>query len=297
MHKTFKGLITAIITPFINNKIDITLLKKIVERQIEHKINGIVLAGSTGEGLSLTTEEYRFLLKSVIEIANGKIDIIAGCSASNTNQAVNLAQIAEEERVGGIMISVPPYVKPTQEGIYQHFQTIHDAVNLPIILYSVPSRTSVDFTDDTIVKLSMLPRIIALKDASSDIQRPLRLGSRLKEGFNLLCGNDDASLAYNAHGGSGCISVASNIAPKLCKALQDSWQHGDFKMALKIHRQLTPLYNALFIESNPIGVKYAVSYLGLCTDEARLPLTNAQDYTRKAIKQAIEDIKNFEEEL
>ena len=297
MHKIFKGLITAIITPFKNNKIDIPSLEKTIECQIKHKIDGIVLAGSTGEGLSLTIEEYQFLIKSGIEIASGKIEIIAGCSVSSTDQAVNLAKIAEAERVGGIMISIPPYVKPTQDGIYQHFQTIHDAVNLPIILYSVPSRTSVDFNDDTILKLSLLPRIVAIKDASSDIQRPLRLGPRLKEGFNLLCGNDDASLAYNAHGGNGCISVASNIAPKLCKALQDNWQNGDFKTALKIHRQLTPLYNALFVESNPIGVKYAASYLGLCSDEVRLPLTTAKDSTRTAIEQAIEDVKIFEEEL
>jgi 4-hydroxy-tetrahydrodipicolinate synthase len=297
MRKIFKGLITAVVTPFKNDKIDVPALEKMIEYQIKYKVDGIVLAGSTGEGASLSIEEYQFLIKSSLEIAKGRIDVIAGCSSSSTRQAIDLAKIAEREKANGIMVAVPPYIKPTQEGIYQHFQTIHNAANLPIILYSVPSRTSVDFIDDTILRLSLLPRIVALKDASSDIQRPLRLSAGLPADFNLLSGNDDVSLAYNAHGGVGCISVASNITPKLCKTLQDTWQNGDFKTSFRIHQRLALLYKALFIESNPIGVKCGASYLGLCGGDLRLPLTIAQDTTRIAIEQAIEGVKRFEEEL
>jgi 4-hydroxy-tetrahydrodipicolinate synthase len=297
MRKIFKGLITAVVTPFKNDKIDVPALEKMIEYQIKYKVDGLVLAGSTGEGASLTIEEYQFLIKSGLEIARGRIDVMAGCSLSSTHQAVELAKIAEREKANGIMVAVPPYVKPTQEGIYRHFQTIHDAANLPIILYSVPSRTSVDFIDDTILRLSLLPRIAALKDASNDIQRPLRLSASLPANFNLLSGNDDVSLAYNVHGGVGCVSVASNITPKLCKALQDTWQNEDFKTSFRIQQELMRLYKALFIESNPIGVKCGASYLGLCSGDLRLPLTIAQDSTRIAIEQAIEGVKRFEEEL
>jgi len=297
MNKIFKGLITAIITPFKDNKIDVVALEKILEYQIKHNVDGVVLAGSTGEGMSLTIEEYQYLIRAGLEIVKKRIPIIAGCSSSNTNVALNLAKIAEKEGVDGIMLAIPPYVKPTQEGIFKHFQTIHDSTNIPIMLYSVPSRTTVDFVDDTILKLSMLPRIVAMKDAGSDLERPLRLSSKLNRNFNLLAGNDEVSLAYNAQGCVGCISVASNITPKLCKALQGNWQNGNFKTSLKIHQQLLPLYKALFLESNPIGVKYASHYLGLCSNELRLPLTEATDRTKIAIENVIKDIISFEEEL
>ena len=296
MKKIFKGLITAIITPFKDNKIDIIALEKILEYQIKHNVDGVVLAGSTGEGMSLTIEEYQRLIRSGLEIVKKRIPIIAGCSSNNTNVALNLAEIADSESVDGIMLAIPPYVKPTQEGIYRHFQTIHDSTNLPIMLYSVPSRTSVDFADDTILGLSMLSRIVAMKDAGSDLERPLRLNASLDRNFNLLAGNDEVSLAYNAQGGVGCVSVASNITPKLCKALQDNWQSGNFKTSLQIHQQLLPLYKALFLESNPVGVKYASHYLGLCSNELRLPLTEAADSTKIAIEKVIKDIISFEEE-
>lgn len=185
------------------------------------------------------------------------------------------------------MISPPSYLKPTQGGIYKHFEAIHEASNLPIMLYSVPSRTGVDFTDETILKLSKLSRILALKDAGIDLERPLRIKSVINKELNLLCGNDDLSLAFNAQGGVGCVSVASNITPKLCKELQEKWHNNDVKGALGIHQRLLPLYKALFVESNPIPVKYAMYYLGFCTNEIRLPLTEATDTTKKQIEEII----------
>ncbi|ABE04821.1 4-hydroxy-tetrahydrodipicolinate synthase [Rickettsia bellii] len=287
MNNIFKGLITAIITPFRDNKLDLNALEKILEYQINAEVNAVVIAGSTGEGSSLSFEEYKLLLQTAKDIVNKRIPVISGCSSNNTACAIELAAESTKIGVDGFMISPPSYLKPTQGGIYKHFEAIHEASNLPIMLYSVPSRTGVDFTDETILKLSKLSRILALKDAGIDLERPLRIKSVINKEFNLLCGNDDLSLAFNAQGGVGCVSVASNITPKLCKELQEKWHNNDVKGALGIHQRLLPLYKALFVESNPIPVKYAMYYLGFCTNEIRLPLTEATDTTKKQIEEII----------
>ncbi|WP_342225460.1 4-hydroxy-tetrahydrodipicolinate synthase [Rickettsia endosymbiont of Urophora cardui] len=287
MNNIFKGLITAIITPFKNNKLDLDALEKILEYQINAEVHAVVIAGSTGEGSSLSFEEYKLLLQTAKDIINKRIPVISGCSSNNTAYAIELAAESTKIGVDGFMISLPSYLKPTQDGIYKHFEAIHEASNLPIMLYSVPSRTGVDFTDETIFKLAKLPSILALKDAGIDLERPLRIKSVVNKEFNLLCGNDDLSLAFNAQGGVGCVSVISNITPKLCKELQEKWDNNDVKGALETHQKLLPLYTALFVESNPIPVKYAMHYLGLCTNEIRLPLTEATDTTKKQIEEII----------
>lgn len=287
MNNIFKGLITAIITPFKNNKLDLESLEKILEHQIKAEVNAVVIAGSTGEGSSLNLEEYKLLLQTSKNIVNKRIPIISGCSSNNTAYAIELAAESTKIGVDGFMISPPSYLKPTQDGIYKHFEAIHEASNLPIMLYSVPGRTGVDFTDEVIFKLAKLPRILALKDAGIDLKRPLRIKAIVKKEFNLLCGNDDLSLAFNAQGGVGCVSVASNVAPKLCKELQKKWYNNDVKGALEIHQKLLPLYKALFVEPNPIPVKYAMHYLGFCTNEIRLPLTEATNTTKKQIEEII----------
>lgn len=287
MNNIFKGLITAIITPFKNNKLDLESLEKILEHQIKAEVNAVVIAGSTGEGSSLNLEEYKLLLQTSKNIVNKRIPIISGCSSNNTAYAIELAAESTKIGVDGFMISPPSYLKPTQDGIYKHFEAIHEASNLPIMLYSVPGRTGVDFTDEVIFKLAKLPRILALKDAGIDLEKPLRIKAIVKKEFNLLCGNDDLSLAFNAQGGVGCVSVASNVAPKLCKELQKKWYNNDVKGALEIHQKLLPLYKALFVESNPIPVKYAMHYLGFCTNEIRLPLTEATNTTKKQIEEII----------
>lgn len=277
----------AIITPFKNNKLDLESLEKILEHQIKAEVNAVVIAGSTGEGSSLNLEEYKLLLQTSKNIVNKRIPIISGCSSNNTAYAIELAAESTKIGVDGFMISPPSYLKPTQDGIYKHFEAIHEASNLPIMLYSVPGRTGVDFTDEVIFKLAKLPRILALKDAGIDLEKPLRIKAIVKKEFNLLCGNDDLSLAFNAQGGVGCVSVASNVAPKLCKELQKKWYNNDVKGALEIHQKLLPLYKALFVESNPIPVKYAMHYLGFCTNEIRLPLTEATNTTKKQIEEII----------
>lgn len=287
MNNIFKGLITAIITPFKNNKLDLDALEKILNHQINARVNAVVIAGSTGEGSSLSFEEYKLLLQTAKDIINKRIPVISGCSSNNTAYAIELAAESTKIGVDGFMVSPPSYLKPTQGGIYKHFEAIHEASNLPIMLYSVPSRTGVDFADETIFKLAKLPRILALKDAGIDLERPLRIKSVVNKEFNLLCGNDDLSLAFNAQGGVGCVSVVSNITPKLCKELQEKWHNNDVKGSLEIHQKLLPLYKALFVEPNPIPVKYAMYYLGFCTNEIRLPLTEATDTTKKQIEEII----------
>ncbi|MCC8369107.1 MAG: 4-hydroxy-tetrahydrodipicolinate synthase [Rickettsia endosymbiont of Oxypoda opaca] len=290
MQNIFKGLITAIITPFKNNKLDLTSLEKILKYQMAAETDGVVVAGSTGEGSSLSFEEYKLLLQASMEIVNKRISVIAGCSSNNTAYAVELAAESTKIGVDGFMASPPSYLKPTQEGIYKHFEAMHEASNLPIMLYSVSSRSGVDFADETIFKLAKLSRIVALKDCGADLERPLRVRAVAGEDFNLLTGNDEAALAYSAQGGVGWVSVTSNIAPKLCRELLDKWYKNDVAGSLEIHRQLLPLYKALFAESNPIPVKYAAHYLGLSGNEIRLPLTEASYNTKQQIEEAIKKL-------
>ncbi len=263
----FSGLITALITPFKDKQLDFDSLEKLLNNQIKNEVSAIVICGSTGEGASLNFEEYNNLIEATLEITKKSLPIIVATSSSSTAVATSVGDLATNLKVDGFMCSVPSYVKPTQDGIYKHFEAIHNSTNLPIMLYSVPSRTLTDFADDTIIALSKLDRIIALKDASNDFARPLRLNAKIGKNFNLLSGNDETSLSYQAQGGVGCVSVASNIVPDKCKKLQDLIKKGDFISALEMQQELLPLYIALFAETNPILVKYAASHLGLCQNE------------------------------
>ncbi|WP_341764373.1 4-hydroxy-tetrahydrodipicolinate synthase [Candidatus Tisiphia endosymbiont of Beris chalybata] len=284
----FKGLITALITPFKNNKVDFASWEKIINYQVDNEVDGIVVGGTTGEGTSLTLEEYKTLLQLTTELVKGRVTVIAGCSAMNTQSALEILKICTTVSVDGFMCSIPSYIKPSQQGIYLHFTALHDATHLPLMLYAVPTRTIVDFSDETIVRLAELPRIIALKDAGNDLERPLRLTALINKEFNLLCGNDALALSYNAQGGAGCVSVVSNIAPALCKKLQVNWFNNNHQAAKENNQQLLPLYKALFAETNPIPVKYAAHNLGLCLEELRLPLTSATPETQEKIKKAMQ---------
>jgi 4-hydroxy-tetrahydrodipicolinate synthase len=286
----FKGLITALITPFKDNRIDFMSLERLLEYQIKNGVDGIIVAGSTGEGLSLNNDEYQALLQAAVDITKKRVPIIAGCNSSSTDFAINQVMQVQKIALDGLMCTTPFYIRPTQEGLYQHFKAIDDVAELPIMIYSVPKRTGVDFNDETILRLAELNNIVALKDATGDLNRPLNISAKVKTDFNLLTGDDETSLAYNAHGGVGCVSVVANIAPKLCKELQDQWKKGNFKSALKIHQQLLPIYKALFSETNPIGVKYAAEHLGMCLSSLRLPLTEATIETKVKIQEILKTL-------
>lgn len=288
----FSGVLTAVITPFKDNKIDFNALKNILQCQIDSNIDGVVLCGSTGEGLVLTLEEYTELLTKSIQFINKRIKVIVGCCSSSTDYAIKLAVIASNLGCDGIMVTVPPYVKPTKEGIYKHFELIHDSVlNIPIMIYNIPSRTGINLTDDIIIKLSELKNIIAIKDAVNDFERPIRVKQKIKDHFNFLTGDDQMMIGYIASGGSGVVSVASNVLPKVIKKIQVLCNNSNFKDALELQNQVYPLYSALFIESNPIPVKYIMNLLGFCSNELRLPLTSVSLESQEYIDNVIKNLK------
>lgn len=290
---SFKGIITALITPFKDNKLDVQTLEALISRQIEAGIDGIVIGGSTGEGSSLSNEEYYELISAAVEYSSKRIPIIAGITAIGTAPAVAKVKKLCKLDVDGIMCTTPHYIKPEQEGLYQHFKVINDASILPIMLYIHPGRTSCDLLDNTLLKLASLDKIVAVKDASADLERPLRV-LPLCDNLNLLTGDDSKLLAYNANGGKGCVSVIANILPKICKKLDTLWSVGNIQEALKIQQKLTPFFTAVFLESNPIGIKYCSSKLGLCNKEIRLPLTAASLLTIERIDSILTEIIKLE---
>lgn len=286
---------TAIITPYEENGvIDFAALTKIIHSQVAACVGGIVVAGSTGEISSLSVIEYRELIRFCTDLCRGKIKCIAGCGHNNINSVIEFANIAEECDAGGIMCVTPFYCKPSQSGLYQHFKMIHNNTGLPIMLYSVPSRTVTDFTDETLIALSELERIVGFKDASNDINRVLRIGDiMLFNGVKSFCGNDENFLAYCANGGNGIISVVSNIIPK---TMNQIWQHinaNEYTKARAIQRSLIPLYHALNVASNPVPIKYAMSKIfDNMNDTLRLPLHALNEHEKGIIDLALLDIKD-----
>ena len=281
------GSITALITPFKNGAIDEKAFQDFVQWQIDEGTQGLVPCGTTGETPTLTENEDELLTRLCLEVVKGKVPVIAGCGSNCTEHAIHATQRAEKQGVDAALHVVPYYNKPTQEGLYQHFKAIHDKTGLPIILYNVPGRTVANLSVDTIARLAELPRIVGIKDATGDLQRPLKTRQQCGEKFIQLSGNDDTALAFLAHGGAGCISVLSNVAPALCAQMQNAWQKGDVATAQRLNYQLAPLAEALFVETSPAPIKYAVSLLGKCQNELRLPLVPVSKNTEKLIKDAM----------
>jgi len=280
----FHHTVTALITPLLQNKIDFHNLEKLIDHQFVNGIKDIVIAGSTGEGVLLSDDEYEDLLQAAVK-ANKKINVIAGCSNGSIINAIKRSKIAEKAGAKAILATLPFYVKPPQEGILEYFKAIHNAVNLPLILYSVPSRTGVDFTDDTICHLAELERVIAFKDASREFERPLRLTK--KTGLSFFAGDDSTSLAFNAQGCKGVISVASNLFPKEISAIQNAWFNNDAAKAIQLHMDMSDFYQSLLLDTNPIAIKYALSVAVMCREDTKLPLTMLSDKNKQIVKAAV----------
>ena len=281
----FRGLFTALITPFKNNEIDFIAFGKIIEDQITAGVDGIVVAGTTGESPTLSTEEHIKLLEFAVKLVNNRIFVIAGTGSNDTRASVNMSIAAEEVGCDGIMCVAPYYNKPNEEGLFLHYKAIHDSTSIPMMLYSVPSRVIIDFSDDLIMRIALsLPRVISIKDASGDMSRPTRIKNKIGNRLSFLSGNDPEAVAFNVAGGVGCISVVSNIFPKACKQIQDLCEMGDFVSAAKLQQSLAPVYDTLFLETNPICVKYAASVVGLCESNMRLPLTEPSEKNKELIK-------------
>jgi 4-hydroxy-tetrahydrodipicolinate synthase len=288
MAMMFKGSIVALVTPFKKGKVDIDAFQNLVEWHIASGTHGLVPCGTTGETPTLHDAEHKRLIDACIEAADGRVPVIAGAGSNSTEKAVDLARYAEKSGADGILVVTPYYNKPTQEGLYQHYKTIHDSTNIPIIIYNVPGRTGVEISVETVIRLAAWKRIVGIKDASVDLSRPLQLRVELGDDFIQLSGEDATVAAYLAQGGHGCISVTANVAPKLCADLHNYWQKKDFKSFERLRDVLLPLHKNLFIETSPAPAKYCLSRLGKCGEELRLPLVPVTAPTRQKLDEAME---------
>ena len=271
-----------------NGSVDEAAYRKFVAWQIKEGSHGLVPVGTTGESPTVTPEEHKRLIEICVEEAKGKVPVIAGAGSNNTAEAIEYAAHAKKAGADAALIVVPYYNKPTQEGIYQHYRAIAKAVDIPIFVYNVPGRTVANCSVETLDRLAKdCPNIVGTKDASADLTRPSRQRLMTGERFIQLSGEDGTALGFNAHGGVGCISVTANVAPRLCAELQEATLKGDYKKAIAIQDRLMPLHHALFVETNPGPIKYAVSLLGHCTAEARLPMVPVTEPTKQMVRDAM----------
>ena len=287
--KMFKGSMTALITPFdSDNNVDWAAFDKLVEWQIEQGTDGVIPCGTTGESPTLSHQEHKDIVKRCVEIVNGRIPVIAGTGSNNTTEALELTQEAKDDGADAALVVTPYYNKPTQDGLYAHYKTINDTVDIPVIIYNIPGRSIVDISNETMARLSELPNMVGVKDATADLARPLELRHMIGDDFCQLSGEDATATAFLAQGGHGCISVTSNIAPALCSQMHKAWQEGDIATMNKCRDALAPVHSAMFCESSPAPVKYAASRLGLCSEAVRQPLIAASDNARSAVDSALE---------
>lgn len=284
----FSGSITALITPFRDGKVDEKAFADFIDWQIKQGTNGLVPVGTTGESPTVNHEEHRRIVSICIEVTNGRVPVIAGAGSNSTREAVALTEFAAEAGADAVLSVSPYYNKPNQEGLFQHFRAVAEASPLPVILYNIPGRSIVEISVDTMKRLrDACPNIVGVKDATASMSRATADRKALGPDFIMLSGEDMTALGYNAHGGSGCISVTSNVAPGLCSRFQAACQQGNYAAALEIQDKLAPLHHALFVEPNPAGVKYAAHKLGLCLSELRLPMVPVAKATADIIDAAL----------
>jgi len=271
----FRGSFTALVTPFKDGGVD------------EAAFRGLVNWQTTGESPTLSHDEHKKVVEWAIEESKGRVPVVAGAGSNSTGEAIDLARHAEKAGADAALVVTPYYNKPTQEGLYQHFKAINDAVGIPIIIYNIPARSVIDMSVDTMARLFELKNIAGVKDATASMVRISQQRGQLGEDFNQLSGEDATALGFMAHGGHGCISVTSNVAPRLCSEFQSACLRGDFRAALLLQDQLMPLHNALFVETNPSPAKYALSVLGRCGDDVRLPMVRVSEKTKTTVRDAM----------
>jgi len=283
----FRGSFTALITPFKNGSLDEKALRDLVDWQIVEGTNGLVPVGTTGESPTLSHDEHMHVVEWCVEQAKGRVPVIAGAGSNSTKEAVSLAQHAEEAGADAVLVVSPYYNKPTQEGLYQHFKAINDAIGIPIIMYNIPSRSVIDISVDTMKRLYELKNVAGVKDATANMARVSQQRSAMGADFNQLSGEDITALGFMAHGGHGCISVTSNVAPRLCAQFQSACLRGDYATALTLQDKLAPLHLNLFVETSPAPIKYAMSLLGKCDNVLRLPMVRASEKAQSAVREAM----------
>lgn len=283
-----KGSFPALITPMKNGRVDEDAFRKFVNWQIKEGSHGLVPVGTTGESPTVTPEEHKRVIEITVEVAAGRVPVIAGTGSNNTDEAIEYTLHAKKAKADAALIVVPYYNKPTQDGLYAHFSAIAKAVDIPILVYNVPGRTVASISVETLARLAKdHANIIGTKDATADLTRPSRQREVSGETFIQLSGEDGTALGFNAHGGVGCISVTANVAPRLCAEFQNATLAGDYSKALKLQDRLMPLHTALFVETSPAPIKYAVSLLGHCQADIRLPLVEPSEACRKQVRAAM----------
>jgi 4-hydroxy-tetrahydrodipicolinate synthase len=284
---SFRGSFTALVTPFSNGSVDEQAFRGMIDWQIAEGTDGLVPAGTTGESPTLSHDEHRQVVEWCVEQARGRVPVIAGAGSNSTGEAVELAQHAQACGAAAVLVVTPYYNKPTQEGLYQHFKAINDAIGIPIIIYNIPARSVIDMSVDTMKRLFELENIAGVKDATANVVRVSQQRAAMGTGFNQLSGEDATALGFMAHGGHGCISVTSNVAPRLCAEFQRACLNGDYATALSLQDKLMPLHSALFIETNPAPAKYGLSVLGKCAETVRLPMVPVTEKTKSAVREAM----------
>ncbi len=283
----FHSSYTALLTPFKDNQIDIDAYRNLVDFQIKNGTHGLVPVGTTGESPTLSHDEHKKLVEVCIEQANGRVPVIAGAGSNSTSEAVDFVKHACSAGADGLLVVTPYYNKPTQSGLLAHYNELIKNSSKPIIIYDIPGRSVIKMSDNTMAELAKNDLIVGLKDATADLARPTRLQNLIGDDFIQLSGEDGTSLPYLAAGGHGCISVTANIAPNLLSRMHNAWKQGDITNAKDINKKLMPLHDALFCETSPGPLKYAASLLGICSSEARLPIVEIEEISKKNVDNAL----------
>ncbi len=287
----FHGSIPALITPFRNGKVDETAFEKLIEFQIQNGSKGLVPVGTTGESPTVSYDEHKQIIELCVSIAKGRTPVIAGTGSNSTQEAIEFTEHAKKVGADAALVVSPYYNKPCQRGIKAHFLAIADAVDIPIFIYNIPSRSVIDITDETLAELSKHKNIAGIKDATGDLSRPAYLRTLAGPDFCLLSGEDPSTLPFRAAGGKGCISVVANVAPRLCADLHQAWDNKELDEALKIQQKLTKMSHAVFCTTSPGPVKYAAELLGICRAEVRLPVVQPSDEHKAFIRKTMQELK------
>jgi 4-hydroxy-tetrahydrodipicolinate synthase len=285
----FRGVLPALVTPFRDGEVDEDAFVQLVERQIDGGVHGLVPVGTTGETATLNHEEHRRVVELCVATAAGRVPVIAGAGSNSTEEAIELVRHAKTVGADAALVVTPYYNRPSQQGLYAHYAAINDAVELPVIIYNVPSRTGVDISNETLAKLAKLPNMVGIKDATGDLARASIQRLTCGEDWVLLSGDDPTALGYMAHGGHGCISVTANVAPEQCSAFFNDAMSGQWQGALYGQDRLIRLHKALFADASPSPAKFALAHLGLCREEARLPIVPCSDAARTEVLAAMRD--------
>jgi 4-hydroxy-tetrahydrodipicolinate synthase len=286
----FKGSITALVTPFKGENLDINAFEKFIDFQISNGTNGIVPCGTTGESPTISHDEHKKLIEVAVKSSNGRIPVIAGTGSNCTEEAVEMTKFAEQVNADAALVVTPYYNKPTQEGLYQHYKKINDNCGIPIIIYNIPGRSVVDMSVDTMSRLYELKNIVGVKDATGDLDRVTQQKNKMGNDFIMLSGNDENTLEFNRLGGVGCISVSANVAPQMCSEFHSLCNSKKFDEAKPIFEKLLPLHDVMFVESNPVPAKYSLNLMGMMSEDVRLPLVTAENSSKEKIKAILKSL-------